>query len=352
VQNIESIVQVLSKPEIVHTPLPEEVRGIYWTAITAGGSRANELLSYMEQTGLNAVVIDTKMDNGQLTFAPHDAELVPYAMTKPAIKDLDGLLKLLAEHHVYRIARIPVMRDSTFARAQASSALRYTSGALWVDSSGSAWLDPTSVEMIRYAQALAKEVYARGFDEVQFDYVRFPSDGSLSSIVYPTYDRTELKVDAMARFFQEIGEFMKQEQIPTSFDVFGLVCLATDGIGIGQRLQDVLAYGDFVSPMVYPSHYAKGFIGLANPAQYPYEVVKYSLDGCMQPIKEIDNVISEEQDSLRRKKQLRPWIQDFDIGALYTSAMIEAQIKAVRDAGGSGFLLWNARNVYEPATYQ
>jgi hypothetical protein len=317
------------------------------------------------------VVIDLKMDNGQLAFAPNDVSLAPYVMKKPAIQDLDTLLKKLADDKIYRIARVAVMRDSAFAGVHPTSALTFPDGSLWRDKTGSAWADPTSPALVTYSLALAREAYARGFDEVQFDYVRFASDGKISSIVYPMYQKTELKVDAMKRFFAAVGDPLRKEKIPVSFDLFGLVCMGNDGLGIGQRLGDVLPSADFVSPMVYPSHYANGFQGFVNPAVYPYQVIKISLDHAAKlvnpdlkissvqdvsgnevkvPPTEAEQNVWKEKD-VNVRKQFRPWIQDFDIGAVYTGAMIEAQIKAVRDAGGSGFLIWNARNVYEPAVY-
>ena len=356
----EVTVPVVVVPEpITHVPLPEEVRGIYWTAFTAATKRADELIAYIQKTGLNTAVIDLKMDNGQIGFAPKDRSLAPYAMNKPVIRDLDALLKKLADDHIYRIARIAVMRDSTFASVKTGSALRSGSGGLWRDKTGSLWIDPASPDVSLYSLALAREAYARGFDEVQFDYVRFASDGKISSIVYPIYNGSDLKVDVMKRFFASVGGPLKKDKIPVSFDVFGLTCMANDGLGIGQRLADVMPSADFVSPMVYPSHYANGFQGFANPALYPYQVVKISLDhaaSLLNPLK-ISSTDTAEQLATQKsinivgRKQFRPWIQDFDIGAVYTADKIEAQIKAVRDAGASGFLIWNARNVYEPANY-
>lgn len=355
--------------KIVHVPLPEEVRGLYWTAMTAATRRADELLAYMKKTGLNTAVIDLKMDDGELGFAPNDHTLQVYAMKKPVIKDLDALLKKLADDHVYRIARIQVMKDSMFAAVHPGSAMRYASGAMWRDKTGSAWVDPVSPDVATYAVALAREAYARGFDEVQFDYVRFASDGKISAITYPYYNGKETKVQAMKRFFEAVGGPLKKDGIPVSFDLFGLVCMSNDGLGIGQRLDAVMPSADFVSPMVYPSHYANGFQGFANPAVHPYEVVKISLDhalGILVPSKVETSAVKQEDGTEKTVKKIippsaeekqvvarkfRPWIQDFDIGAVYTASMIEAQIKAARDAGASGFLIWNARNVYEPANY-
>lgn len=331
---------------VPRVPLPSEVRGLYWTAVTAGNSRGQELLAYMKQTGLNTVVIDLKMDDGQVGFTPRDKTITPYTQSSPVIADLDGLLKQLYEAGVYRVARIPVFRDGAFARAHPDLALQTADGAIWQDNIGSLWVDPSSVAGADYAIALAREAYARGFDEVQFDYVRFASDGEVGSIVYPVYDGVEPMVSVIQRFFARVGSAMREEIIPVSFDLFGMTFWSYNDFNIGQRLVDALSYSDWVSPMVYPSHYPDGFEGFANPADAPYEIVKRSLD---EGAKLTRGFWSGSESELRAK--WRPWLQDFDIGAIYTADLIEAQIKAARDAGASGWILWNARNVYEPATY-
>ena len=334
------------KEEVGHVSLPEEVRGIYWTAYTAGSSRADELMAFMKETGLNTAVIDLKMDNGQLAFVSNDVALAPYQQSNPAIEDLDGLLERLYTAGIYRIARIAVMRDGAFARAYPELAMQTTNGGLWQDNIGSLWVDPASPEVADYAIALAVEAYARGFDEVQFDYVRFASDGAVNAIRYPVYDGRESKQEVMYRFFKRVGGSMQVAHIPVSFDVFGMTFWSYDDFNIGQRLTDVLPYTDWVSPMVYPSHYPDGFEGFGNPAEAPYEIVKRSLD---EGTRLIHGFYADSDEALR--KRWRPWLQDFDIGAVYTSALIEAQIRAARDAGASGWILWNARNVYERAEY-
>jgi hypothetical protein len=312
-----------------HIPLPSEVRGLYWTATTALSSRAQELLAYMKQTGLNTVVIDLKMDDGQLV-----------------IEDFNPILHQLAQENIYRIARIAVMRDGAFALLHPELALKTMKGDFWKDNIGSIWVDPAAVEVAEFAIALGKEAYARGFDEVQFDYARFASDGETGNIVYPVYQSTDSMVEVMQRFFQTIGVAMRKDHIPVSFDLFGMTFWSYEDFNIGQRLIDVLPYSDWISPMVYPSHYPNEFEGFANPAEEPYEIVKRSLD---EGTKLTHGFWSGSEESLRAK--WRPWLQDFDIGAVYTSSMIEAQIRAARDAGASGWILWNARNVYERANY-
>jgi hypothetical protein len=331
-------------PAVLHVPLPQEVRGIYWTAVTAGSDRGRDaLLAFMEVEGLNTVVVDLKMDDGELAFEPQDESLKAYAMENPSIADLDAVLAELAEREVYRIARIPVMRDGAFATLHPELALRRAGGALWRDSIGSVWLDPAAPAVTDYTVALAREASARGFDEVQFDYVRFPSDGAVSAIVYPVYNVTRPKEEVMATVFAALGEAMRESDIPLSFDVFGMTLWSTDDFNIGQRLVDAYAFADFVSPMVYPSHYPNGFQGYGNPARFPYEIVNESLEKGVAML-QIELNVSETD----ARRLFRPWLQAFDIGAVYDAPMLQAQIKAARDAGASGWIFWNARNVYGP----
>jgi len=331
---------------IAHISLPDEVRGLYWTASTAGSERSDELLLYIKESGINTVVIDLKMDDGEIAFVAKDETLSVYQQTEPAIDDLDGLLTKLFDNGIYRIARIAVMRDKKFGETHPEFAMKQSNGNFWTDNIGSVWVDPAAPEVAQYAIALAREAYARGFDEVQFDYVRFASDGSINSIVYPVYKKEKTKVEVMQSFFKTVGEAMQKEKIPVSFDVFGMTFWSFDDFNIGQRLIDILPYADFISPMVYPSHYVDGFEGFANPAEFPYEIVKRSLD---EGTRLIHGFYTDSDAKL--SAHWRPWLQDFDIGAVYSSDLIEAQIKATRDAGASGWILWNARNVYEPADY-
>jgi len=331
-----------------HVSLPEEVRGIYWTAVTAGSESHREyLLDFMLEAGLNTVVIDLKLDNGEIGFVPETESLQEFAQDNTVIDDLDQTLEWLGENDIYRIARIAVMRDEAYAVLRPEAALRWAGGSYWTDSIGSYWIDPAFEAAWDYNLELAREAYDRGFDEVQFDYVRFASDGNISSISYPTYDSTiESKNDVMARFFKHLGGSLQNEGIPVSFDLFGMTCHSNSGFNIGQRLTDVYPYTDFISPMVYPSHYEWNFNGLGNPAEHPYEIITSSLTEGTQLL-ETELTVSTEQAAYK----FRPWLQDFDIGAVYDSYKIQEQIRATRDAGASGWIMWNARNVYEEPAY-
>jgi len=315
-------------PPPTHVSIPDEVRGIYWTAETVRTKRADELLAYMLKTDLNSVVIDMKMDNGQVSFPP------------------TSTLQKLADNHIYRIARIPVMRDSVYGLAHPEDTIKNTSGKSWRDKTGSIWLDPSKPAVAEFNLDLARKAYAMGFDEIQFDYVRFASDGSLSTIAKTEGEKTQTKEQIMTAFFDKVGGTLKQENIPVSFDLFGVTFLSDNEVGIGQHMKDVYPHADYVSPMAYPSHYWPGYLGFSNPAVHPYEVVKDTLDKGASLLQTLQDLPPTST-----RPHFRPWIQDFDIGAVYTASMIEAQIKAARDAGAEGFLIWNARNVYEPAKY-
>jgi len=332
------------KPEVTHIPIPEEVRGIYWTAVTAGAPQKH--IDYMIKSGLNTAVIDLKMDDGALAFEPYSKVLKPYVMKRPFIHDLDELLENLGKQNIYRIARIAVMRDGVYALEHQEMAVKNLAGNLWQDNIGSLWLDPSSQDVADYAINLGKEAYSRGFDEIQYDYVRFPSDGKLSNIIYPVFDQVKSKSEVMREFFKKVGVTLQDEEIPVSFDLFGMTFVYNSDFNIGQRLVDVYPYTDYISPMVYPSHYTSNFRGHVNPALAPYDIIYSTLESG------IDILVSElgvSPEESRRK--VRPWLQDFDIGAVYTSDLIEAQIEATRMASSSGWILWNARNVYETANY-
>jgi hypothetical protein len=330
IQTPTNTLRIVEAPEpiVAHVALPREVRGIYWTAETARVNRAEELRAYMLKTGLNSVVIDLKMDNGQVAMPPQ------------------AIIDKLGQDGIYRIARLAVMRDSVFARAHPELAIKSTNGKFWADKTGALWLDPAKPELADAALDLARQAYKMGFDEIQFDYIRYASDGVLSAIAKTEAEKTRSKGEIMRALFDFLGGTLKKERIPVSFDLFGMTFLTAEDFGIGQKLEDVYPNADFVSPMAYPSHYWPGYLGFNNPAEHPYEVVKDTLDKGAEILK-TDHFIEETES----RPKFRPWIQDFDLGATYTAARIEAQIKASRDAGASGWLLWNARNVYEPAKY-
>jgi len=186
----------------------------------------------------------------------------------------------------------------------------------------------------------ALEAAKIGFDEIQFDYIRFPTDGNLKLIAYANLaDRK--KYEVLTEFFQFLASKKAKIGLPISVDLFGVTYDWYNNIerdlAIGQRVIDAVKYFDYLSPMIYPSHYASGYAGYKNPAKFPYQVVNKALRGGHRMIqKYTDEKITKS----------RPWLQAFNIGAVYDYNKIRAEIQAVDDNNASGWLLWNARNVY------
>lgn len=346
---------------ISHVPMPTEVRGFYMTSESAASKvLRTRLLDYAERNSLNAVVIDVKERKGALSFLPQSPALIAHAPAKPMIPDLETVLQDVGSRHLYRIARIAVFRDPDYVRRNPKEALRRQSGGIWTDSAGMTWVDAGSTSAWRYNAEIAKEAYARGFDEVQFDYIRFPSDGNLKAISYPNDESGTPKHEVLRQFFAFLHDELEVKTgIPVSFDLFGYTTwYADDDLGIGQLMRDALPEATVISPMIYPSHYTSGALGFRNPADHPYEITDHSLKSVnklyLQRDKECSEIAAGTYSTTSTLlmpcnvalARQRPWIQAFDIGAVYDAPMIEAQIKAIRDNGGQGFILWNAHNVY------
>ncbi len=330
-----------------HLPPPPVFKGVYLSFWSAGESTRIAEVLRLRGAGLNAVVIDVKDSTGTLGYKSNLPEVVREHASIRAIRDLDVLTARLHEAGIYVIARIAVFEDPRFAAARPGDAVHRNTpdGPLWQDRKGLSWVDAGAREAWAYNAAIGREVYEHGFDELNFDYVRFPSDGILSEMSFPGSGRNPEKRAVLRKFF----EYMRAQfpGVPISADLFGLTTVRHDDLGIGQVIEDAAPYFDYLCPMVYPSHYAKGFAGFAQPADHPYEVVRLSLDAAR---------VRLWPDAVHRvptsRVKLRPWLQEFNLGADYTPAMVHAQIQATKDALGEryvGFLLWNPRNVYNPA---
>jgi hypothetical protein len=197
-------------------------------------------------------------------------------------------------------------------------------------------MDAGAQPVWEYLAAIGDEAYADGFDELNFDYIRFPSDGDMADISYP-YSQNQVKSEVLKDFFAYLGDHFHPEGIPISADLFGMTTSNHDDLGIGQVLENALAHFDYVAPMVYPSHYPPNFDGYKNPAANPYEIIQFALS------KGVDRAITAST----TPSKLRPWLQDFSIGHTdYTPEMVRAQITATYDVGLTSWMMWNAANHY------
>lgn len=321
-------------PKVLEKPPKTYVKGIYMTAHTAGWKeRRDELVKLIEETELNAIVIDIKDYSGNILYDSQVPLVNELGTEKIIISDLPGLLQELKEKNIYTIARLAVFQDPILAEKKPEWALKDKDGGLWRDWKGLAWVDSSLKEVWDYNLAVAKEAVSMGFDEINLDYIRFPSDGPLDDIVYPFFNKHLSKNDVMHQFFKYFGQNLAVLPVYSSVDLFGMTLWQDDGLNIGQRVEDAAPYFDYICPMVYPSHYPATFEGYKNPAKYPYEIVYESL------------IRSEERVKNSRAK-IRPWLQDFDLGAVYDAEMVKKEIQASYDANTAGWLLWNARNRY------
>jgi len=310
-------------------------KGIYLTAYSAGvPKKLDESIALINSTELNAVVIDIK-DYSGLVLYDSDVPLVhELGLEDNRLGDVSAVIQKLHDNNIYVIARQTVFQDPILAEKKQEWAIASKAGGVWRDHKGLAWVDPTIEDIWRYNMDIAREAVSLGFDEINFDYVRFPSDGNLSQVVYTTGDRPTYEV--MGDFYAYLGEQFETLPALLSIDQFGFVMERHDGMSIGQRLEDAVDHIDYISPMMYPSHYPSGHLGLANPAASPYLVIDNGMQKGLPYFEE-------------RRAQVRPWIQAFHIGAEYGATNIRAQIDAIEQYDNAGWLLWNAANRYTNA---
>jgi len=321
-----------------------QVKGIYMTGNTvANEQKFNKLIELIKTTELNAVVIDVKDDDGLMTYESSlpDVQFTG-ANNKVRIKDIDAVLKVLRENDIYPIARIVTFKDRRAGDRYANLAIKSKSGAIWRDRHGMSWLNPYNSESWDYIVDIAEEAAVKGFREIQFDYVRFPTDGDVKAIDYGA-NAGKPKAEAIAEFLAYARSRLKNKGVVVSADVFGLVTTTKDDMGIGQHLESIARSVDVICPMVYPSHYGKGSYGVAEPDFEPYKIVNRSMSVAQQRIDGLQGTT--------HKVILRPWLQDFTASYLpkhkkYGPDEVRAQIKAAYDAGQSEWLLWNAGNNY------
>jgi len=352
-------------PEKLKNP-PEIIKAIYVTGYSAGSKKYLDYLSGLfKNTEINAVVVDIKDSSGYVTYESGADEVKKYNIYKGAIKDIDALVRFFHDQNIYVIGRVAVFEDPMYSKARPDLAIYnltettdLSKPVLWQDNNGLSWLDPSSKDAWDYNISVARDAFYHGFDEVNFDYVRFPSDGKTDSMGFPFWDGKVYGAEVIKGFFQYLRSNLKGEKI--SADLFGQTTTNTDDMGIGQLLENSFENFDFVSPMVYPSHYINGFMGYNNPAEHPYEIVKYSMETALAREKaffanstlSVSGATTKQTGHIQEAPVLakfRPWVQDFNLGAVYTPDMVKAEIKATQDALGdnyAGFMLWNAANIY------
>jgi hypothetical protein len=317
---------------------PFTPKALYLTFYGIGDRSLREsALKLINETELNSLVIDVKGDRGMITYKssiPFASEIGAQKLT--IIKDIRSLLQSLRERGIYTIARIVVFKDNTLGLARPDLTVRTQDGRVWHDREDLIWVDPSRKEVWDYNINIAVEAAQMGFDEIQFDYVRFPDKKGLKFAVPNT---EENRVKYISGFLMEAKKRLMPYNVFVAADIFGYVSWNINDTLIGQKLENLFPCVDYISFMLYPSGFQFGIPGYRNPVAYPYQIVSLSLKKAQERIK-ISSV------------RFRPWLQAFRDYAFdrryFNGTEIRNQIKAAEEFGSNGWMLWNPRNIYRP----
>ena len=324
-------------PDIALAPI--RPKALYLTVYGIGSTLLrNRALALLDSTELNALVIDVKGDRGLIPY-PSEIPLARQigALRVTTVRDMPELIRSLRAREIYLIARVVVFKDDLLAAARPDLAVRTAEGGTFVDREGLRWVDPSRREAWDYSLQVAEEAAALGFDEIQFDYVRFPDRRGLRFSVPNT---EENRVKNISGFLAAARERLRPYNVFLAADVFGYVAWNAGDSDIGQTLAGTVAHVDYLSPMLYPSGFQFGIPGYRNPVANSYHIVNRTLQR------------AAERTGISPLR-LRPWLQAFRDYAFdrrtYGAAEIRAQIKASADFGSDGWMLWNPRNCYSDA---
>jgi hypothetical protein len=310
--------------------LPIEIRGVHVTMGLASLPGRLERYLDLQRDGLTAVELDVKDENGQVGFVPRDVPLARSVGAAHSYYAARTVARLVHSRGLYLIGRVVVFEDPTLTRARSDLAIRRGDGSVWRDRAGLGWANPYDRRAWKYNADIAVAAARAGFDEILFDYVRFPSDGDVASAVYA--NRRHLrKGDAVPGFVRYASARLAAVGVRVSASVFGLS--ADRDMGIGQIPRRLAPYLSAVYPMTYPSLFGPGELGLTDPSASPGATVTLALRKFRRAVRGTDAL-------------LVPWVQDFSFSRPYGLDQVRAQIVAARLAGAKGFLLWNARGVY------
>ncbi len=329
--------------ESVLLPPTAKIKGLYVNAWAFGSQKLWQLVRLADETEINAFVVDVKDDTGCLLYPSTvpTAELIGANRCVRA-KDARARLDTLAAHHIYAIARIVVAKDPLLAERKAAWSVKdRVTGVLWRDRINSAWVDAYNDSVWIYSGQLAQEAARMGFQEVQFDYVRFPDEPRerMATAIFPAHRPGQTQREAVREHVALLKDRLKASGVPVTFDIFGLTASATGDLGIGQVWEDFVSVADVVLPMVYPSHYYRGAFGYAWPNGQPYRIVRSALTEALK-----------RSEPLPGSAEIRPFLQAFTLGRRlprYTPFEIREQIRAVEELGITSWVLWNPRSVYQ-----
>jgi hypothetical protein len=296
-----------------------------------------KLIRDADSTEINAFVVDMKDEFG-LNYRSANPDFEKNA-GKSSVANVKPLLDSLKAHDILAIARIVVFKDSVTARVHPEWTIRQKDGSVWRDHKGIAWVNPYHRELWEYNIGVAEELAKLGFGEIQFDYIRFPEPyKSLPPQVFPD-SKGMSKENALAAYLKEAKERLNKLGVRSTADIFGLVTTVGGALEVGQQWEKISPNVDAVLPMVYPSHYPRGELGVAYPNAQPYDIIFKSIARARQRDKKL---------GITEAEHIRPWLQAFTLGKpAYGPEQLEAEKKAVYDAGYDGWVMWNPGSSYD-----
>ncbi|MDP4020569.1 MAG: putative glycoside hydrolase [Candidatus Adlerbacteria bacterium] len=358
--DVPVVEEVLQEPSpAAHLPTPSPLKAIYMSQCVVGTpSFRDDLVKLIEETELNAVVIDIKDFSGKISFQTDNELLKNSVSSACGAIDMRAFIEKLHAKDIYVIGRITVFQDPYYTSVHPELAVQSTQGGVWKDNKGLAFVDVGAKPFWDYIVELGILSYELGFDELNFDYVRYPSDGPMSEALY-THSNATSKPETLEEFFKYLTEALRPTGAILSVDLFGMTATVETDMNIGQVLERALPYFDGVYPMVYPSHYPTGFRGYSNANEHAYDIVKYAMDTAVMRVlattTKVEALAHERigtstpamyEKIIYDKDKIKPWLQSFDYPVYYSPAMVREQIKATEDAGLDSWLFWDAGNKY------
>jgi hypothetical protein len=326
-----------------------QAKGIYVTASKAN-STIDDLIQLVDETELNTMVIDIKDDKGNITYKMNTKTAVEINAPRNYIQDIEGLIKRLKEKDIYLIARVVAFKDPVLADAKPELALWKKDGTIFRDKDNLAWVNPYKKEVWDYLIEVASQCADLGFDEVNFDYIRFSTDSGMSDVDFGKEAETKTKIETITEFVKYACEHLKPLGIFVSADVYGaIISSSVDAKIVGQSYVEMSKYLDYICPMIYPSHYGDGYYGIDYPDTQPYKLIYGALESSRTALAQINEG--------EHRAIVRPWLQDFTASWLshyikYGSKEVREQIEAVYDSNYDQWLLWNGgMNYSEGALY-
>ena len=327
---------------------PVQVKGIYLPAYVAGKEeKFGPIFEYLKNSDLNAIVVDIKDELGRNTIENNSAIVKELKTTEVQIKNITEFIERCHSENIYVIARIACFLDNFATRQDSNMALRKTDGKLYKDNMGYYWLNPYVDKTRQYIKEIALSAADKGFDEIQFDYFRFSTDGAIRRVDFnDEMTKGKTKIEILTEFAQEVYEELIEKNVFFSIDVYGSIINSyKDQYNIGQDYPNLIKYCDYICPMIYPSHYANKTFGIEVPDTKPYETIYAALNTS-------SSVIDQSSDNYSHYGIVRPWLQAFTANWLteykvYGKDEYEAQINALEKAGYKEFLLWQGGGVYK-----